>query len=197
MGLGIESQTRQALLPWQCNCRCPTAPEPISAPPHSSSASKIPQAGHQVGCSTTCYPISWGPGDATLCPPAQPVLAKGLRERAPIGPTGPQAPDPLPPGGLETSARVHFISRAWDSLLLPLSFASATQSHSFSASKWGLWGSLHQGSGAALKGGTRGLTPALWRDLLCLRKALRAAPALRPTEGNAAGSGDLFCRRQL
>lgn len=55
-------------------------------------------------------------------------------------------------------------------------------------------GALHQRSGAVLKGGTRSLTPALLRDLLCLRKALRSALAPRPAEGNAAGSMDLFCR---
>lgn len=167
MGLGIESQTQN----------------PTSRAPSGMYQDLLP---HLLG-TRRCHTLS----------PCTAGTGKGTSRKAPIGPTGPQAPDPLPPGGLETSARVHFISRAWDSLLLPLSFASATQSHSFSASKWGLWGSLHQGSGAALKGGTRGLTPALWRDLLCLCKALRSAPALRPTEGNAAGSGDLFCRRQL
>lgn len=56
-----------------------------------------------------------------------------------------------------------------------------------------LRGSLPHRSGAALKGGTRSLTSALVRDLLCLCKALHSALAPQPAEGNPAGSMDLFC----
>lgn len=90
-----------------------------------------------TGPTTGCRYLDPPPRDI-----AQPGPAKRFRARAPISPAGRWRPKTLPWGALKTSAQVHFSSRAWDSLLLPLCSASATQCRSFSVSERGSCGAL-------------------------------------------------------
>lgn len=122
-----------------CNCRCPAVPEPVSLPPYSSRASNTPR--HTWGTKWGAWLARLTSGCRYLDPPpkddAQPGPAKRFTARAPISPARSWGPKTLPWGALKTSAHVHYRSRDWDSLLLPLSFASATQCHSFSISESG------------------------------------------------------------
>lgn len=140
--------------------------------------------------------------DSPLRDAAQPGPAERFQVRAPISPAGSWGPKILLWGALKTSAQVCFRSgilfqeREFVSGLgfpPPPSLLHFSNTSPFLRFRKGSCRALHQRSGAVLKGGTRSLTPALLRDLLCLCKALHSALASQPAEGNAAGSRDLFC----
>lgn len=96
-----------------------------------------------MGCPASRATVSCRYLDSPLRDAAQPGPAERFRVRASISPAGSWGPKILLWGALKTSVQVCFRSGAWDSLLLPLSFTSATR-RPFSVSERGLAGSASE-----------------------------------------------------